>query len=146
MPADGAKGSIAILPNVLAEAEIAQRDASRKLYFMAAGCLYHPLAHLVIKGDPVYRAELQLAIETAYKAADLSEEEAAAFRERAVAATRVVKTDAGTYAFKQPDRPPRRCQTDANPAPAWVIARAIAVGLAVVAALFIWPVLVSLLL
>ena len=108
---------------------------------MAAGCLHHPLAQLVINVDSVDRAELQLAIETAPKEADLSEEEAAAFRKRSVAATRVVMSHAGTYALLQPDRPPRRCQTDASPAPANVSARAITVGLAVVAALFIWSVL-----
>ena len=91
-----------------ADAHIAQRDASRKLYFLAAGCLYHPQAHLVARSDPEALPTLEQMVESALKFAELSDKEAIEFRERAVAVTRVVTTGPNSYSFEQPDRPPRR--------------------------------------
>ena len=96
------------MPSNLKNARLAQRDASRKLYFVSAGYLYHPQAHLVLDRDPTARAALEQSLEAALQFADLSDEEAADFRERAVAATRVVRKSETSYAFEQPERAPRR--------------------------------------
>ena len=96
------------LPSILTDAQLAQRDASRRLYFVASGCLYHPQADLVLGHDPGARAALAQSIETALSFAELSDEDAAAFRERAVAETRVARRRDGSYSFEPPERPPRR--------------------------------------
>ena len=96
------------MPRILTDARLAQRDASRRLYFVAAGCLHHPEASLVLDADPTARIALEQSIEAALQFAELSEEEAHAFRERAVAATRVVQRKDKTYAFEQPEREARR--------------------------------------
>lgn len=94
--------------SILTEAQLAQRDASRRLFFVSAGCLHHPQADLVLDADPTVRLALEQSADAALQFAELSEEEAARFSRRAVAATRVVRKRDGTYAFSQPDRPPRR--------------------------------------
>ena len=96
------------MPSILTNAKLAQRDVSRRLYFVASGCLYHPQAHLVLDHDPGARAALEQSIETALSFAELSDEDAAAFRERAVAETRLVRRRDGIHSFEQPKRPPRR--------------------------------------
>ena len=96
------------MDSILTEAQLAQRDASRRLYFVSAGCLYHPRAHLVLDQDATARVALEQSVEAALQFAELSGEEAAAFRKRAVAATRVVRGRDGAYTFKQPERKPRR--------------------------------------
>ncbi len=97
--------------SILTEAQLAQRDASRRLYFVAAGCLHHPRAGLVFDADPTARLALEQSIDAALQFAELSDDEAAQFKKRAVAATRVVRNQDGTYSFSQPDRPPRRKRT-----------------------------------
>ena len=62
----------------------------------------------MLRHDPDARAALEQSMETALSFAELSEEEAAAFRERAVAETRVVRKRDGSHAFDQPERAPRR--------------------------------------
>ena len=62
----------------------------------------------MLSHDPGTRAAPEQRIETALSFAELSDEDAAAFRKRAVGETRVVRRRDGSYAFEQPERPPRR--------------------------------------
>ncbi len=94
--------------SILNEAQLAQRDASRRLFFVAAGCLHHPRAELVFEADPTVRYALEQSVDAALQFAELSEAEVERFTRRAVAETRVVRNRDGTYSFRQPDRPPRR--------------------------------------
>lgn len=96
------------MTSIFTDAQLAQRDASRRLYFVSAGCLYHPQAHLVLDADETMRIALEQSMDAALQFAELSDAESRAFRDRAVAETRVVARPDGSHLFEQKERKARR--------------------------------------